>query len=241
VCAAGPIITLVAFLIAFGLRLSGTGLKAERRWYEARAAAETIKSSCWQFATCGEAFPKGDGDARTRLIDSLGKVLHALPHLATPVSSDAEYTITADMTQTRNSSRANRTAVYLKHRVNDQLKWYSDNATNNRKLSKTWNIITLGLEAAAVLLGVLRVATDFHIDWLGILAAIAASATAWQQTKNYASLGEAYSVTSHDVQLVKDSVPTAANEKDWARVVHEAEAAFSREHTMWLARKQGPR
>jgi hypothetical protein len=60
------------------------------------------------------------------------------------------------------------------------------------------------------------------------------------QAKKYANLSEAYAVTSHEVSLVPSTLSAEATEEEWAQAVHDAEAAFSREHTMWQARRQGP-
>jgi hypothetical protein len=78
------------------------------------------------------------------------------------------------------------------------------------------------------------------VNWLGVLAAGTASVAAWQQTKNYSSQSEAYAVTSHEVAIVAETIGPAIDESSWAQAVHDAEAAFSREHTLWLARRQGP-
>jgi hypothetical protein len=96
------------------------------------------------------------------------------------------------------------------------------------------------LEAAAILAGVVRIKQGAEVDFLGAFAAIAASFVAWTQSKKYAFLAESYSVTSHEVHLVGASVIPAVDESTWAQSVHDAEAAFSREHTLWQARRQGP-
>jgi hypothetical protein len=60
---AGPWIAIVAFALALVIRLSGVGDQAEKRWYDARAAAESIKSSAWQFAVGSSAFPLAEPQA----------------------------------------------------------------------------------------------------------------------------------------------------------------------------------
>jgi hypothetical protein len=72
------------------------------------------------------------------------------------------------------------------------------------------------------------------------MPAISASLAAWKQTKNYAALSESYSVTSHEVAILATTIVKHVDEQTWSQAVHDAEAAFSREHTLWLARRQGP-
>jgi len=139
------------------------------------------------------------------------------------------------------SERAARTKAYRELRVNDQLKWYSEKAESNRIRSKQWTAVLVALEALAVILGLARVTGAIGTEWLGVFASAAAAVAAWKQTKNYSSLSEAYAVTSHEVGILSISLDSNPTEEEWAQAVHDAEAAFSREHTLWRARKQGPR
>jgi hypothetical protein len=134
-----------------------------------------------------------------------------------------------------------RQEAYLEERIQDQQVWYSSKAETNRRMADRWRYLLIAIDAIAVLLGLLRVLGYFDVNWLGIMAAAAASVAGWQQLKNYSSLSEAYSVTSQEVAIVSATIEQAASgEADWAQRVHDAEAAFSREHTLWLARRARP-
>jgi hypothetical protein len=142
------------------------------------------------------------------------------------------------MSAMRSSPHAERSATYLQDRVQDQQNWYSTKAKACRRSAQVWRWLLIGVDALAVLLGLLRALEVFDVNWLGVLAAAAAGIAAWQQVRNHASLSEAYSVTSHEVAIVSETVEQAdGNEEVWAEIVHNAEAAFSREHTLWLARR----
>jgi hypothetical protein len=226
--------------LALITRLSGVGEKAEKRWYDARAAAESIKSSAWQFAVGGGAFPLSDQTATQRFRDELHKVLKVLPHLDVPAGHGNRLAVTKEMDAIRSSPRAERAATYLQDRVQDQQSWYSAKAETCRRRAAGWRWLLIGVDGSAVLLGLLRVLGLLDVNWLGVLAAAAAGIAAWQQVKNYSSLSEAYSVTSHEVAIVSETVEQAdGDEEVWAEIVHNAEAAFSREHTLWLARRSG--
>src|SRR5690606_23979207 len=99
--------------------------------------------------------------------------------------------------------------------------------------ARQWRAGLIAIEGGAVLLGFGRALGWYDVDWLGIFAAVAATFAAWQQTKNYQGLSQSYAVTSHDVALVNASIGSEVSEEAWAQAVHDAEAAFSREHTMW--------
>lgn len=235
----GPGSALFLFAVALVIRVSGVGDKAERRWYDARAAAESIKSAAWQFAVGGEAFRISDRDASGRFLRAQQDVLKALPNLEVPVDASSS-AITTDMLRVRESPLQDRVGTYQVGRVTDQRNWYADNARINGRRAKQWRWILIAIEGLACLLGLLRALGAGDVDWLGIFGTLAAGVAAWKQTRNYSFLSESYSVTSHEVALVASSLSGPHDEDAWAQAVHDAEAAFSREHTLWLARRQGP-
>jgi hypothetical protein len=235
------VIAVVAFGLALMLRVGGFGERAEKRWYSARAAAESIKSASWQFAVGGESFRVDDPSAEGRYRSELRQILETLPHLDVPVESGTAC-VTDDMLKLRSSARENRVHTYRGGRVLDQLSWYSRKAKWNQRRASVWRWALVAGEAGAVVFGIFRVRRSFDVDWVAVFAAVAAGVAAWIQIKNFSSLSEAYSITSHEVQLLNESMSGRTfDEGEWATAVHDAEAAFSREHTMWLARRQGPR
>ena len=237
----GPVIAFAFFALALILRVSGVGDRAEKRWYDARAAAESVKSASWQYSVGGESYRMSDQTADTRFIGALEEMLATLPDLDIGATPDSGPAITPEMRDLRNSAQSERARAYLLQRVQDQVRWYSQKAKWNKDKARLWRWILIAVQSSAVLLGGLRVLGVFDVNWLGILAAAAAGIAAWQQTKNFSSLSEAYAVTSHEVNLVSSTLDAEANDKDWAQSVHDAESAFSREHTLWRARVQGPR
>lgn len=237
---AGPILALVFFGVALVLRVSRIGEHAQRRWYDARAAAESIKSAAWQFAVGGEAYRVGDPTAASRFQADLHRYLSQLSHLDVPTSAPSESGVTTEMEQLRGQPVPARAATYLRDRVDDQLTWYSTNATKNKRRAQQWWLLMVSVEGAALALGLGRVIAEFDVDWLGVLATAAAALAAWHQAKRYTELSESYAVTSHEVGLIQAGLNPQASATEWAQSVHDAEAAFSREHTLWLARRQGP-
>jgi hypothetical protein len=236
----GPIATLVFFLAALAIQLGGLAAKAEGRWYDARAAAESIKTASWEFAVGGESFRLDDDAAESRFREVLKRVLANVKSLDVGAAGTDNAAATSSMKELRSKDLAVRAEAYLSWRVEDQVQWYSSKATRNKQLYKRFSIAVVFVEAAAVLLGVLRVNSSLDADFLGPLAACAAGLVGWMQAKKYSNLAEAYAVTSHEVSLVSATLSGAQSEESWAQAVHDAEAAFSREHTMWQARRQGP-
>lgn len=235
----GSYLAFLCFGVALVVRITGVGDKAEKLWYDARAAAESMKSSAWQFAVGGDAFRIHDQTASTRFVASLRDILSTLPKLDIPASFSGESAIPAEMRDIRASNLDLRKKEYIEDRVMEQVTWYAANAKTNKKQARFWRRCLIFLESAAVLLGLLRIGGLFDVNWLGPLAAGAAGVAAWKQSKNFSLLSEIYSVTSHEVNLVRETLVIPLGEDEWANAVHHAESAFSREHTLWLARKLG--
>lgn len=236
----GPIVTLLLFLGALVLQASGLAAKAESRWYDARAASESIKAASWEFAVGGEAFRLDDDTAESRYLEVLRRVLANVQSLDVGAAGTANASVTESMKTLRAGERSAKAAAYLGERVEEQVRWYSDKAAANKRRYRQFSSVVIVIEAGAVLLGLLRVGGTVGPDYLGPFAACAAGLVGWMQAKKYSNLAQAYAVTSHEVSMVSATLDPTQSEELWATAVHDAEAAFSREHTMWQARRQGP-
>lgn len=236
----GPIVSIVAFLVVVIIQLVGLVTKAESRWYDARAAAESIKSAAWQFAVGGEAFRIDSPDVEAQFKSRLTAMLRTVPKLDLPPATVSDASITASMTQVRSMPLNRRVEIYCMLRVDDQVSWYAAKALWNRKRGKLFTILTLTVELLAVIFGLMRLASGLDLNLLGIFAAAGAGLIAWAQAKKYDFLAESYAVTSHEACMVRETLAAPQSETGWAQAVHDAEAAFSREHTMWQARRQSP-
>jgi hypothetical protein len=235
----GPALTVLLFLVAFALQASELSNKEEHKWYAARAAAESIKTASREFAVAGESFRRDDQDAESRYREVLKSILKNVEFLDIGASGTSKSTVTDTMRELRAADLAVRAEAYLTLRVNEQIRWYKSKSKHNRTQYKIFGAVVAINELAAVILGLVRINSAIGPDSLGPTAAIAAGFIGWMQAKN-ANLSEAYAATSHEVSMVPSTLSADASEEKWAQAVHDAEAAFSREHTMWQARRQGP-
>lgn len=232
------LVSVVLLVGAMVTRLYLASTKPEQEWYDARAVAESTKTLAWQFAVGGEAFPLVDPDSKSRFLARIGELAARFPALDIPAGPGPDSQITPKMASVRDSLLSERRRIYRDARVLDQQDWYSRKADFNRKRARWWGRGLLLAEASAAALGLLRGIGLFDVDWSGLLAALAAAVLAWRQTKQYETLAESYAVTSHDVAALASKLDLYETESDWATAVHDSEAAFSREHTVWLARRQ---
>ena len=65
----------------------------------------------------------------------------------------------------------------------------------------------------------------------------AAGILIWIQAKRFRELAAAYGITAHEIGLALSELDDVQVENEFSKFVGDAENAFSREHTQWVARK----
>lgn len=232
--------TVVLGLSAIVLLTRSVG-KPEQDWYKCRALAESVKTLTWRYSMC--AFPFGEDDqnkARNEFKENLEKTFRSNSDAATKIAEDwsAENQITTEMTRLRALPLSERKAFYQKHRINEQREWYSRKAGWNRKMSRRWVAASVTSYVAAAGFSVARIMhPDINLWPIEPLIVVATSIVGWIQIKKFNELAAAYSVTSHEIGLINITLEHSEDIKSFSDFITEAETAFSREHTLWIARQ----
>jgi SMODS and SLOG-associating 2TM effector domain 3/SMODS and SLOG-associating 2TM effector domain 1 len=222
------------FGVGFVVGLYLLAAHPERQWYRGRAAAESIKTLSWRYAVGSSDFPIGDHSADAELIERLAHVTNDLENV--DLGSSSGHQITDAMRALRASPLDARKVAYREGRLDDQRKWYSAASRKHGYWALAWRLISLSAQLVGIVGGVLRATLVIHFDALGIAAAAAAAAIAWLQTREHATVSEAYRVAARELSLA-DEQARLADDAEWPSVVDSAEAAISREHTLWRARR----
>lgn len=214
--------------------------RPERRWYDGRAAAESLKTLAWQFSVAGGPFAKADGAlaeeaAEEAFVERLGEVLTELRNVDVRPAGDEQ--ITAAMREVRDADLAGRRDVYRNDRIGNQQHWYASRATVNRRRARQWLAVSIGIQLVGTAVAALHAAGVIHVDLLGLIAAAAAAAAAWLQVKDHGMLGEAYAVAAQELALIRAQIDRIVDEPTWSTFVARAEQAISREHVVWRARR----
>jgi hypothetical protein len=191
-----------------------------------------------------------DSDAITKFSGDLQAILNERRSLAAKFSDPADaLQITQEMKANRSKSAQERLNLYLEERVKDQRKWYAYKASIARSSNDNWFwVITAGQFAA--LAGAVWVvhAPDSPIRFTGFFSAVASAAMAWLQMKRYQDVSQSYAMAAQELGLIElqaqnvrdqiaGAVPPIRAEAHLAAFVANAENAMSREHTMWVARR----
>lgn len=215
----------------------------ERTWYGGRAAAETVKSLAWKYMLRAAPF-EGEADssvADSTLLHNFADVLHERRDLAVSSSALARTgePITKTMRDVRGSGALDRMAVYVSDRVQDQIRWYSSKSRENERAQAAWLYGIVALQAAAAVGALFQVARpDLAFNFASTLAAVATAILAWSQLKRHRELAQSYSLAAHELGLATGFASRVQSETELSQFVNDTETAISREHTMWIARRE---
>ena len=234
-----PLISLL--LLALGaLFLFRILTKSDQSWYSFRALAESVKTSTWRFSMRSHPFEDAISIEIPRALfqDFLQDILAVNRHMAgnlSPVDADQ---VTKSMIELRNLKIRNRLAYYLKHRIDNQKEWYTRKSKFNKRALRRWVILTCIIYVIAFL-SVNGYLPDSYASasLFDPLIVLITSLIGWLQIKRHGELMATYNLTAHEIGIVGAKAEDVKTEDDLSVFVNEAELAFSREHTQWVARR----
>ena len=211
-----------------------------KRWYDFRALAESAKSLGWLYALGGGDFEIGARSEEEVRVDFIGRLRKLRQQLAphTPALRDDPVAITDSMVRARAAALDERRDAYRSNRLQAQLSWYRRRSSEHGRSARYWGALTFMSQVAGFLFAFLRLFEIVSIDLVGIAATVAVSAAAWLRSHDHAGLAEAYRQTAFELSEVEASIGDPVTEAEWATWVASSEAAMSREHTSWLARRR---
>ncbi|MDG3580694.1 DUF4231 domain-containing protein [Rhizobium sp. YJ-22] len=235
-----PVLVLIGSL---GVLIYRNQQKPEQDWYRGRALAESIKTSCWKYCMVAEPFAGNDSTEVTRaeFRSYLTEILQANRHIGDRMPSDkaAHDQVTKSMEEVRALPLRERIEYYETFRIREQRSWYAKNAGLNRKASKFWVIASVIAYACAIIMNLLRVVLPEFSFWpIEPVIVIASSILGWMQIKKFNELASSYTLTAHEIGIIQGRILEVNTDEEFSQFVVEAEQAFSREHTQWVARQQ---
>jgi len=213
--------------------------RPERLWYSGRAVAESIKTIAWRYVSRAEPFHENDEAAKQHLLQKLTQVVRQNPGVSDKLISHlSAHQLTAVMKQIRDSDFASRRDTYVEFRINDQLDWYSRKAKFNTSAAKHFFTALIVVNAAAFICALIKIANvQYQYFPTDVLIAVAASLLTWMQAKRFTELSASYALTAHEITLIREQAQELVADEDLSKFVGDAENAFSREHTQWVARQ----
>jgi hypothetical protein len=233
--------TLAAVLLVAGFvaKLTARSRAFDRDWFDGRSIAETVKTNAWKYMMRTTPYdgPTTEADAAFHA-DIRNILLSSVKLRADHMPNPGEvYQITPRMRAIRDCGIDARRGVYLAARVNDQTAWYSNSAAANAKAGSQWFWLGLIAQGAAISATIASISITGGPNLATLFAACAAIATAWSQIGRHDELAKSYAVAANELILLRETLLAADDDASFTAAVITIEAAISREHKMWMAKR----
>lgn len=225
--------TLITVLIFF--------IKPEKVWYDGRAIAESVKSLTWKFMMGISPFPYDLSveQAEEKLIKNLKQIIGQKKEFYKLIGEKFGEgdQISPLMIENRKLTLLEKIKMYTSKRLEDQRKWYSKKSKDNRKYKNIAFFCLVAFQLLAIAALIMEIYDTIEWSVTPLLATLATSTVALLQMKRFQELTESYGITATELSLIKSKINHVKNEDDFQDFVDDAETAISREHTLWLARR----
>jgi hypothetical protein len=230
---------LLALLGALSCSIYLFSVRPDRFWYASRAVAESIKTVTWRYTCRAEPFQGDDTSARSDFHKTLKQIVEQNREVCQSLTEYLDgQQFTPVMEQMRARSLEERRETYAEFRVKNQLTWYAKKAAFNRRMSRYFFWALIVMNTIAVVCAVLGIVFVDQAFWpTDIFIAIAACLLSWMQAKRFSELAASYALAAHEISLIKEQSLLPDSPEKFSMFVGDAENAFSREHTQWVARK----
>ncbi len=232
--------TVSAAAFALGIIITYFIKKAnlEDDWYVSRALAESAKSLTWRFVTRGIPFKSSDDvqvyEQFNASIDGIFK--ENKDFLQVVFADDDGLQITEKMKALRNLSFEERKELYMEDRVRNQFEWYKRKTAYNEKMATQIFRIVIALQAIAFIYSIYLISNPESLNIVSFIATFAVAFLSWMQVKRHQELSKSYAVTANEIKSIINRA-SFINEEDFAGFITDSENAFSREHTLWMAKR----
>lgn len=233
-----------ALTCALFIRMMSKVQQWGKKWFEARAIAESVKTSAWRYIMRVPPYQDGlDVEAIDSLfikeIDTIFRTAPSVSSIVTSVLIKQGVPITDHMRSLRSGVIGARKDLYINERVADQKEWYSLKAKMNGDYANIWFWVISGIEFVGVGVAYLMINQSTWIfNPLGFITTLTGIFLAWVQINKYQELKQTYAVAAQELSLIECQIRNVQSEDRLIERVRDAEDAISREHTMWCAKNR---
>jgi hypothetical protein len=213
--------------------------RPDRYWYGGRAVAESIKTVTWRFVSKAEPFINSDEIDRSQFTQKLRAIVEQNIDVAQHLVTNLELVqITDNMIAFRQEAVEERRSRYVNHRIVDQQKWYGKKALDNKRKVTRFFWALMITNFLAIVFAISKIRFPAVPYWpTDAIVVIAAGLLSWIQAKRFQELSASYALAAHEISLVREQAAHTMNDEALSKFIGDAENAFSREHTQWIARK----
>ena len=235
-------LALISLILSIFLKLIIKMGKWDKKWFDTRAVAESVKTVTWRYIMGVEPYENSLSaeDLDRKFVNKLDEILKsaskASGSLAKNVGSGQQ--ISDRMREVRRMKIEERKTIYLQQRIKDQKDWYSKKAKYNSDKETMWFWVTIIVEFLAILAAIYILNTlNSTFNPIGTFTTLVIVFTAWNQTKKYGELSQSYAIAAQELISVESLAVHIKNEESLSDYVRDTENAISKEHTMWCAKR----
>lgn len=233
----GAVLLFIGLLVTGGLWLS----EFERTWYGARAVAESVKTLSWRYVMGAEPYSHSGKleEIDKRFLADLQEILKERKHLSWTFGGELanEPQITGNMREVRALGLSEKKNIYAADRLGQQQSWYARKSKSHTLQERFWFGAFFLAQLGAFICALCAINSPAKPNYTGVLAALSSAFLTWIQANKLHELAQAYGLTAHELGMVKEKASHIKSNDALSEFVSDAENAISREHTMWVARR----
>lgn len=233
---------LISLILSFCLKLIIKVGKWDKKWFDTRAIAESIKTATWRYIMGVEPYENSLSaeDADRKFVNKLGEILKsaskAFESLAKSVGSGQQ--ISNRMREIRQMNMEGRKTIYLQERIKDQKDWHCRKAKYNSDKETMWFWVIIIVELLAIFAAIYILNTlNSTFNPIGTFTTLVVVFAAWNQTKKHGELSQSYTLATQELTSIESLAVHIKNEEGLSDYVRDTENAISKEHTMWCAKR----
>lgn len=215
--------------------------RPEKIWYEGRAISESVKTLTWKFITNTKPFKITLKQEKVEQIfnENLKKIIGQRRDFYILIGQNYPdgNMISDEMITIRNSSFEERKKKYVEDRIQDQINWYSSKTKQNAFNKNIALCLIIGFQILAILFFIFEKNLFNNYSLTSILITMTSVVMTWLQLKRFQELTDAYGITATELKFIKEKSKFILDDTQLEKYVDDTETAISREHTLWLARR----
>jgi len=213
--------------------------RPDRHWYSGRAVAESVKTLVWRFISKAEPFNNSDAADRHNFTLRLSKIVEQNKGVAGLLSTHLDgVQISNEMEMRRQAEVTERIEYYREFRIVDQQRWYAKKASYNRRMVNGYFAFLFVTICVAIFFSITKIEYPAASFWpTDVFVTLAAGILSWIQANRFQELSASYALTAHEISLIRQQAISTMTDDELSSFIGDAENAFSREHTQWIARR----
>jgi hypothetical protein len=239
------VIELILIISVFIIMISQYKSNYINGWQSSRFLAETILSNAWLFVWKSKPFDLNEEESENifrEIIRKLKNEINVQDFDWLYVDQKGRISIEEPsnlMITLRNSNIDSKKYNYVQTRLKNQICWYSEKASFNKMRSTQCFWAGLLLMGTGAILTVLIIAKWLpDLSYLGFFTTASASVFSWSQAERYDKLKITYDLSAYELREFEQKINRMSNEDELVELIENIENVISREHKIWLEKKQ---